>query len=110
MHRVGRTARAGCGGRAVSLVPDAARLLMKQVVADVAAQDKGSVKSRVVPPAVLAHYEGKVAGLQVRSSPPLPSPPCAVLCCALSPYTQTPTQLPTNERTKKPTEPSNKTK
>ena len=35
-----------------------------QVVADV--EDKSTVKSRVVPPAVLAHYEGKVAGLQVR--------------------------------------------
>lgn len=30
-------------------------------------EDKSTVKSRVVPPAVLAHYEGKVAGMQVRS-------------------------------------------
>ncbi len=28
-------------------------------------EDKSTVKSRVVPPAVLAHYEAKVAGLQV---------------------------------------------
>ena len=62
VHRVGRTARAGCGGRAVSLVPDALRLFMKQIVADV--EDKSTVKSRVIPPPVLAHYEAKVSGLQ----------------------------------------------
>ena len=28
-------------------------------------EDKSTVKSRVIPPAVLAHYEGKVAGMQV---------------------------------------------
>ena len=62
VHRVGRTARAGCGGRAVSLVPDSLRLFMKQIVQDV--EDKSTVKSRVVPPPVLAHYEAKVSGLQ----------------------------------------------
>lgn len=48
MHRVGRTARAGCGGRAVTLVTESMRLLMKQIVADV--EDKSSIKSRVIPP------------------------------------------------------------
>lgn len=62
VHRVGRTARAGCGGRAVSLVPDSLRLFMKQIVQDV--EDKSTVKSRVVPPPVLAHYEAKVSGFQ----------------------------------------------
>ena len=50
VHRVGRTARAGCGGCAVSLVPDATRLFMKQIVADV--EDKSLVKSRVIPPGI----------------------------------------------------------
>jgi superfamily II DNA/RNA helicase len=45
---VGRTARAGCGGRAVTLVTESMRLLMKQIVADV--EDKSSIKSRVIPP------------------------------------------------------------
>lgn len=62
VHRVGRTARAGCGGKAVSLVPDALRLFMKQIVQDV--EDTSTVKSRVVPPPVLAHYEAKVSELQ----------------------------------------------
>lgn len=67
VHRVGRTARAGCGGRAVTLVTDARRKVMKDVLkeeGDVLTKDGGQVLSRTIPPPVITHYFTKIAGLE----------------------------------------------
>ncbi|KAA3674362.1 ATP-dependent RNA helicase DDX27 [Paragonimus westermani] len=56
VHRVGRTARAANAGRAVSLVGEADRKLLKQIM-------KGApyaVKSRVVPPEVITRFREKL--------------------------------------------------
>lgn len=38
------------------------RMMMKQIVADV--EDRSCVKSRVIPPAVLAHFEAKLVDME----------------------------------------------
>jgi superfamily II DNA/RNA helicase len=73
---VGRTARAGCGGRAITLVSDARRKMMKEVLrlkGEVTAEGQGQgeaasvsgqVLSRTIPGAVLAQYTEKIRALE----------------------------------------------
>jgi ATP-dependent RNA helicase DDX27 len=63
VHRVGRTARAGKSGRAISLVTDSAAdtALLREIVRH-AAPKPGSVVRRRIPDAVLAKCRTQVAG------------------------------------------------
>lgn len=67
VHRVGRTARAGNGGRAITLVSDSRRKIMKDVLKGEGAalsQDGGQVLSRTVPAPVLSYYQSKIAAME----------------------------------------------
>ena len=81
VHRVGRTARAGCGGRAVTLVSDARRKVMKEVLksyvgagnggttgsdnaSSTGSNNSGQVLSRTVPPLIVAQYVHKIAAME----------------------------------------------
>ena len=46
VHRVGRTARAGCGGMSCTLISEGRRHLMKEVMKDVGLKNKGGGKVR----------------------------------------------------------------
>ncbi|XP_038068012.1 probable ATP-dependent RNA helicase DDX27 [Patiria miniata] len=60
VHRVGRTARAGKSGRAVSLVGERERRLLKDIVK----KANNPVKSRVVPQDVVQKYRDKIASME----------------------------------------------
>ncbi|CAH8607064.1 unnamed protein product [Dicrocoelium dendriticum] len=59
VHRVGRTARAANSGRAVSLVGEGDRKLLKQIMKEA----PYPVQSRVVPSEVVARFRAKLAKL-----------------------------------------------
>ena len=56
VHRVGRTARAGKAGRAVSLIGDSDRKLFKMILKS----SQGKVKQRAVPPEAVAQWSEKI--------------------------------------------------
>ncbi|KAJ3190851.1 nucleolar DEAD-box protein required for synthesis of 60S ribosomal subunit, partial [Irineochytrium annulatum] len=60
VHRVGRTARGDKAGKAVSLVGEADRKLLKLAIKG----STGDVKNRIIPPEHIAKYEKKIAGLE----------------------------------------------
>ncbi len=75
VHRVGRTARAGCGGRSITLVADDRRKIMKEVLKSEAKkvvdsngntvhQTNNQILSRTVPSGVLATYAAKITSFE----------------------------------------------
>lgn len=68
VHRVGRTARAGKHGRSVTLVSDARRKVMKDLLKTDASGVGGTngvgVLSRTIPVAIITHYVSKIASIE----------------------------------------------
>ena len=82
VHRIGRTARAGRGGRSCTLIGEGRRHLMKAVIRDAEEKSRreketegsrgvgmtptksGLIRSRTVPPAVILHFVAKIASLE----------------------------------------------
>jgi ATP-dependent RNA helicase DDX27 len=60
LHRVGRTARAGASGLAITFVEDGDRAVLKAVVKQV----KAKLASRMVPKAVVESWRAKMEALQ----------------------------------------------
>uniref|UniRef100_A0A5S6QF71 RNA helicase n=1 Tax=Trichuris muris TaxID=70415 RepID=A0A5S6QF71_TRIMR len=60
LHRVGRTARAGRTGKAVSLITEEDRKLLKEIVK----HSKTTIKQRVISREVLEHYRNMVIDLE----------------------------------------------
>lgn len=59
LHRIGRTARAGRSGRAVTFADDSTRGLLKEVVKKTGAK----LLIRTVQPAVVAHWSSRIESL-----------------------------------------------
>jgi ATP-dependent RNA helicase DDX27 len=75
VHRVGRTARAGCGGRSCTMISEGRRHLMKEVIKDAEKKNmkkgpKGSnsegavIRSRTVPISAISYFNKKIISLQ----------------------------------------------
>lgn len=77
IHRIGRTARAGRGGRSCTLIGEGRRHLMKAVIRDAEEKKKqksekgrggkfqtGTIRSRSTPAAVVAHFVAKIQSLE----------------------------------------------
>jgi ATP-dependent RNA helicase DDX27 len=81
VHRIGRTARAGRGGRSCTLIGEGRRHLMKEVIKDAEeknreqkrrSKDAGAapsktaaiIRTRTVPPAVIQHFADKIKSLE----------------------------------------------
>jgi ATP-dependent RNA helicase DDX27 len=76
VHRIGRTARAGRGGKSCTLIGESRRYLMKAVIKDAeeksrrAASGKalnteaGVIRSRTIPTPVIAHFVAKINSLE----------------------------------------------
>jgi len=82
VHRIGRTARAGRGGRSCTMIGEERRILMKEVMKDAEEKNKISkhptkgggtdvehsqtavIRSRTVPMAVIAHFRAKINSLE----------------------------------------------
>eukprot|EP00804_Cyclotella_cryptica_P001898 CCRYP_007344-RC/>CCRYP_007344-RC protein AED:0.13 eAED:0.13 QI:555/1/0.8/1/0.75/0.8/5/0/804 len=80
VHRIGRTARAGRGGKSCTLIGEGRRYLMKEVIKDaeeksrIAASSSGKtavdnspsgvIRSRTIPPPVIAHFVAKIKSLE----------------------------------------------
>lgn len=75
VHRIGRTARAGRGGKSCTLIGEGRRYLMKEVIKDAeeknrkqkqdkSSQPMGVIRSRTIPTAVVAHFVAKINSLE----------------------------------------------
>lgn len=71
IHRIGRTARAGRGGRSCTLIGEGRRHLMKQIMKDAADKNKSEkkvqtavIRSRSIPSAVISHFVAKIESLE----------------------------------------------
>ncbi|EED95637.1 predicted protein, partial [Thalassiosira pseudonana CCMP1335] len=80
VHRIGRTARAGRGGNSCTLIGEGRRYLMKEVIKDAeeksrrasagrkqtqdSASTSGVIRSRTIPPPVVAHFVAKINFLE----------------------------------------------
>ena len=77
IHRIGRTARAGRGGKSCTLIGEGRRHLMKEIMKDAndknnskkktqsAATAKGAIiRSRAIPSAVIGHFVSKIESLE----------------------------------------------
>ena len=78
VHRIGRTARAGRGGKSCTLIGEGRRYLMKEVIKDAeqkrqkartngeagSKNSSGIIRSRTIPPAVVAHFVAKIISLE----------------------------------------------
>ncbi|XP_023221975.1 probable ATP-dependent RNA helicase DDX27 [Centruroides sculpturatus] len=60
IHRVGRTARAGKGGRSVSLVGEGERKLLKEIIK----KTNKPVKQRIVPQEIICKYKEQLNNLE----------------------------------------------
>jgi ATP-dependent RNA helicase DDX27 len=75
VHRIGRTARAGRGGKSCTLIGEGRRYLMKEVIKDADEKNRkqkrdrsshptGIIRSRTIPPTVIAHFVAKINSLE----------------------------------------------
>lgn len=71
IHRIGRTARAGRGGRSCTLIGEGRRHLMKQIMKDASDKNKSDkkvqsavIQSRSIPSAVISHFVAKIESLE----------------------------------------------
>jgi ATP-dependent RNA helicase DDX27 len=66
IHRIGRTARAGKGGRSCTLIGEGRRILMKEIIKDTEAKEHKAtvIRSRNIPAGVVTHFAAKIQLLE----------------------------------------------